>query len=188
MFVEKNYMKKYLIISDIHGDYESFSKIIDIYNKDKFKDILILGDLLYHGPRNPLPRHYDTKKVYELANQYKDNILMVKGNCDSEVDQMVLCFKIHNYKKVNLNGYNCLLVHGHHLDKLSKDELKNIDIVFYGHTHVHKIEKVDNTYFINPGSISLPKENQDKSYIIFNGNRIDIISLDGKILDSLLLD
>ncbi len=169
---------KYLICSDIHGSYEYLNKIIDIFNKNNFDKLIILGDILYHGPRNDLPCGYEPKKVVEVLNHYKDKIIAIKGNCDAEVDEMVLNFPLHNHKTITLNNKKCYLVHGQHLFfDVNKDKLKNIDIVFYGHYHVYKIENIHNVLYINPGSISLPKEKNNHSYIVFDNNQIEIRDL-----------
>lgn len=178
---------KYLLISDIHGSYFYLEKIINIFNKGNFDKLIILGDILYHGPRNDLPKGYEPKKVVSLLNQYKDKIIAIKGNCDAEVDEMVLDFPLHDKLILNLNDINTLLVHGQHL-KFDQDDIisNDIKIIFYGHYHVYKIENISNVFYINPGSISLPKEKINHTYIIFDDKNILIKDLlDDKTLEYL---
>ncbi len=121
-------MEKYLICSDIHGSELYFKKVYDYYKNNGYTKMIILGDLLYHGPRNDLPEGYHPKGIIPLVNEIKDEIIMVKGNCDAEVDQMVVSFHIYNKKKLVLFGKNVYLEHGHHLDK---NKFHIGDIIFY---------------------------------------------------------
>ena len=175
-------MKKYLICSDIHGSEPSFIKVYDYFINNNFDKLIILGDLLYHGPRNDLPEGYHPKGIIPLVNKLKDKIIMVKGNCEAEVDQMVLDFPIHNSKKMKINGKNVYLVHGHHLDKYH-NKYKSGDIVLYGHTHVSKSETINGIRFINPGSTSIPKENTKKSFLVLEGDILRLMDLDGNIIN-----
>ncbi|MBE6143633.1 MAG: phosphodiesterase [Erysipelotrichaceae bacterium] len=175
-------MKNYVICSDVHGSITTLRKVVDFFLINKFDKLIILGDLLYHGPRNNIPRGYNPKEVIKLLNPLKDKIVMVKGNCEAEVDQMVLDFKIHNKKKIMYNLKTIYLEHGHHLDKENSNYQKG-DIVFYGHTHVSKCERINGITFINPGSITLPKENTKKSFIALVNGRILLLDLNSKIID-----
>ena len=171
---------KYLIVSDIHGSISSTSFIVDKFNELNCDLILCLGDVLYHGPRNDLPNNYNPKEVIKLLNQYKDKIICVKGNCEAEVDQMVLDFKILDYYNATINNKNTHLEHGHHLDLYNG----NADIVLYGHTHIPVISRLDNCVQINPGSITIPKNNSNRSYAIWDNNNITIYDIDDNIVDS----
>ncbi|MDD6302314.1 MAG: phosphodiesterase [Bacillales bacterium] len=173
---------KYLICSDVHGSIDSFSKVVELFKSNNFDKLIILGDLLYHGPRNDIPFGYAPKEVIKLANSLKEKIIMVKGNCEAEVDQMVLDFHIFNKKKLVINKRNFYLVHGHHLDKYY-NEYKKDDVVLYGHTHVSKFEKINDVFYINPGSITLPKENTKKSCISLDNNVLMLMNLDGSIIE-----
>jgi putative phosphoesterase len=175
-------MKKYLICSDIHGCEPSFDKVIKYFNDNNFDIMLNLGDLLYHGPRNDLPEGYHPKGIIPRINQMKDKVIMVKGNCEAEVDQMVLDFHIFNSKKLRIGGKNVYLVHGHHLDK-NNNNYKPGDIVFYGHTHVSKYEVINGVKYINPGSTSIPKEGTKKSFIILVDGKLELLDLDGNVLE-----
>ena len=110
-------MKNYVICSDIHGSISTFKKVVDFFIMNKFDKLIILGDLLYHGPRNDIPKNYNPKEIIKLINPLKDKVIMVKGNCESEVDQMVLDFKIYNQRQIKYKNKILHLVHGHHLDK-----------------------------------------------------------------------
>lgn len=170
---------KYLIASDLHGNATYAQKVIDAFNKHH-ADILILGgDLLYHGPRNPLIEGYDPKKVVEILNPYQDKIIACRGNCDSEVDQMVLNFNIEN-TLVELfdNNRKIFISHGHHFnpDNLPVNMQAN-DIFIFGHIHVPKHYQVDGKFIINPGSTTLPKENSFHSYAILENDECDFYNL-----------
>lgn len=170
---------KYLILSDLHGSESAliFKNILD----DSFDKFIILGDVLYHGPRNDLPSDYNPKLLIKELNNIKDKIICIKGNCDAEVDEMVLNFKIQNSLDFVINGKKTHLEHGHHLDLYHGDA----EVVAYGHTHVHRLEKIDNVIYFNPGSIALPKENQEKSYAIWDNNVITIYSINNEVLKEL---
>ncbi len=173
---------KLMIISDIHGSYTNLKKIIDIYEEKKADKLIILGDILYHGPRNPLPVGYDPKKVTELLNQYKDKIIAVRGNCDSEVDQMVLDFDMMcTYTRIYLDNRCFFLTHGHHYDKEHMPYLNKGDVLLYGHYHIPMLEEKEGIYIVNPSSISLPKQGE-KSFIIYENNEITILTLDKKVV------
>ncbi len=160
---------KILIASDIHGDKYYARKIEEIINKEKVDKVILLGDFLYHGPRNDLPFDYDTMETAQTLNKYKDLIIAVRGNCDAEVDQMILDFDISSdYKIFEIDGLKLYLTHGHLNDMLPKREEDSI--LLNGHTHVYKLE--DN--YINPGSISIPKKTNNHTYIIYENRKFTI--------------
>ena len=173
---------KYLVFSDVHGAYDSIQKVINFYERNGIDRMLILGDLLYHGPRNDIPEGYAPKSVIATINPYRNVITMVKGNCDAEVDQMVLDFHIFNKKDLFINNRNVHLVHGHHLDKENNAYQKG-DIVFYGHTHISKYEIINGVRYINPGSTTIPKENTKKSFIVFDEKNITLYDIEGNKLE-----
>ncbi len=159
---------KLMIASDIHGSAYYCEKMIKRFYEEKADKLILLGDLLYHGPRNELPKEYDTKRVYELLNSIKDKILSVRGNCDSEVDQMVLEFPMMaDYIYANFEGVNIFVTHGHLFDEKNPPLLNKGDILLYGHFHVPVVREYENFVHINPGSLSLPKEESPNSYMIF---------------------
>ena len=159
---------KIMFASDIHGSYSSAQKIADAYEKEGAARLILLGDLLYHGPRNPLPKKYNPQAVAALLNAYKNDILCVRGNCDSEVDQMLLDFPIMaDYSLLSADGLDMFLTHGHLYNEQQLPPLKNGSIFISGHTHVPRAVKNGNYVFLNPGSASLPKEDFKKSYMIY---------------------
>ena len=169
---------KYLIVSDIHGGGVETKFIINKFEQEKCDYIICLGDVLYHGPRNDLPKTYAPKEVIALLNKYATKIVCVKGNCDAEVDQMVLNFEILDSYDSYLNGLDCHFEHGHHLDSYNG----NAQIVFTGHTHIPLCEQENGYLHINPGSITLPKNGSNKSYIIFEGHNIKCLDIDDNIV------
>ena len=154
---------KVMFISDLHGSYYWANRAIEKYHEEKADKLIILGDILYHGPRNNLPKDYAPKKVIEMLNSISDSILCVRGNCDCEVDQMVLNFPcLADYSVLDINGLFIYCTHGH----LEPVKLKMGDILLSGHTHIPAIEDRDGIIYMNPGSVSIPKENSPHSYMI----------------------
>lgn len=172
---------KYLIVSDIHGASDSAKTICEVFEKEKCDYILLLGDILYHGPRNDLPNNYCPKEVIKLLNNYSDKIIAIKGNCEAEVDSMVLSFKINDYLDMNINDLKCHLEHGHHLDLYNGD----CDIILYGHTHIPDNSTKNNIRYFNPGSITIPKNNTKRSYAIWDNHSIVLYDIDNNKLDEL---
>ena len=180
---------KLFIASDIHGDYDSASSLVDAYRSSGADKLILLGDILYHGPRNDLPTTYAPKKVIELLNPLKNELLCVRGNCDTEVDQMVLDFPIlADYALIELDGISIFATHGHKFSKDTPPPLKNGDILLCGHTHIPAAEKfgVDNLY-LNPGSVSIPKANSERSYIVYENREFLFYTLSGAVYDSYIL-
>lgn len=161
---------KWLIASDIHGSAYYCQKLIEAYKTENADKLLLLGDLLYHGPRNDLPKEYNPKQVLKMLNDIKSEILCVKGNCDGDVDQMVLEFPIlAEYAIISIDKNIIFATHGHKINVEHPPALKNGDILLYGHTHIPKCEKYDEFTYLNPGSVSIPKENSAHSYMTFDG-------------------
>lgn len=149
---------KIMIASDIHGFINYAEKLIDAYRKSDAKRLVLLGDLLYHGPRNDLAQGYNPKAVIELLNSVKNELLCVRGNCDTEVDQMVLDFPIMSDYAVMADGDRILyFTHGHKYGALNFPNIKEGDIIVQGHTHVPMCEERNGILCVNPGSVSLPK-------------------------------
>ncbi len=158
---------KLMIASDIHGSAFYCGKMIEAYKKEKADKLLLLGDLLYHGPRNELPKDYAPKKVIEMLNGIKDEIICVRGNCDTEVDQMVLEFPIMaEYCILYLDKRMIFATHGHKFNPENKPMLKKDDILLNGHTHIPKCDRTNDFIYMNPGSVSIPKESSAHSYMI----------------------
>ena len=177
---------KLLIASDIHGDFNSAKEVIDAFEAESCDKILLLGDILYHGPRNDLPDGYNPKAVIELLNSFSSKILAVRGNCDTEVDQMVLNFPIlADYCCLYLDGITVYATHGHVFNDTTPPPLCEGDILIHGHTHVPKcIEFGNKNYCLNPGSASIPKENSKKSYMIYENREFTLKDLDRNVIFS----
>lgn len=160
---------KLMIASDIHGSAYYCEKLLQAYDREGADKLLLLGDILYHGPRNDLPKEYAPKKVIELLNHRKDEILCVRGNCDTEVDQMVLEFPIlAEYCILYINGRMIFATHGHQFNIDTPPMLKKGDILLHGHTHVPKCQPFGDFIYMNPGSVSIPKEGSPNSYMIYD--------------------
>ena len=157
---------KYLIISDIHGDSERLKNVLA---KVSFDKLIILGDILYHGPRNDLPSGHNPKEVVSVLNEIKEKVIAVRGNCDANVDLMVLDFKINNHLSVTLNDTKFFLTHG---DVYNKDNLPfklGKYVMLYGHFHKNEVNNINKVKVINVGSLSIPKDNH-YSYSVFEDN------------------
>ena len=177
---------KILIISDIHGSSYYAEKIREINEKEKPDQIILLGDLYYHGPRNDLTQEYNPMKVAGVLNDLSEKIRAVRGNCDAEVDEMISDFKFEDCIQMELNGKNVYISHGH-IYNMDNIPVKQIEIMFYGHYHTGFIEEENGIIFANPGSISLPKNNTENSYMIFEKDKIILKNIDGKIIKEKLL-
>ena len=176
---------KYLIASDIHGSAYYCEKVLEAFEKEKADKLLLLGDILYHGPRNDLPREYAPKKVIEMLNSVKEKILCVRGNCDTEVDQMVLDFPVlAEYCLISYNNTMIFATHGHKFNTANLPPLSDGDILLHGHTHVPKCEKSGNITYINPGSVSIPKEESHHGYMTFEGGKFLWKDFGGKEIKS----
>lgn len=174
---------KYLIFSDLHGSTKSAEALIQIFLDEKCNQMICLGDVLYHGPRNDLPEFYNPKQVISILNPYAEHILCIQGNCDAEVDQMVLNFQLYKQKDIYLNGFLCHLEHGHHLE----EDKVLADIVLYGHTHIPQMDWIHQTLFLNPGSITLPKNHSKQSYMIWDEENVYLYDINKKLLNQINL-
>ncbi len=174
---------KLMFVSDIHGSAYYTQRIVDIYREEKADKMILLGDILYHGPRNDLPEGYEPRKVAELLNAMSKEILCVRGNCDSEVDQMVLDFPIMaDYMIMYLNGRMVFVTHGHIYNNDILPKLKDGDVLIHGHTHEKVMKDMGSHIFINPGSVSLPKDDDVHSYMIYEDGVFVIKSVDGEVI------
>lgn len=173
---------KLLVVSDIHGSAYYAEKIPEIFEKEKADKIIVLGDLYYHGPRNPLTKDYSPMKVAEILNSLKDRLEVIKGNCDAEVDEMISEFKFKEHLLLDVNNLKVYFTHGHknNMDNLPDEQ---IDMMVYGHFHTGFIVKKDGIIFANPGSISLPKDNTKNSYLILDKESIVLKDIDGNVID-----
>ena len=161
---------KFVIASDIHGSAYWCGKLMELIERENPDKILLLGDLLYHGPRNDLPRDYAPKQVIPMLSQHKDKILAVRGNCEAEVDQMVLPFPcLADYAIVLDGGITFYLTHGHHANPDHLPALEQGSIFLSGHTHVKMDEVRNGIRCVNPGSVSIPKDGTNSCMVWDNG-------------------
>ena len=172
---------KLMFASDIHGDYNCALATIEKYKEEKADQLILLGDILYHGPRNDLPSGYAPKQVIALLNEHKADLTCVRGNCDTEVDQMVLEFPIlADYMLIFERGHRFFITHGHHYNTQTPPLLNSGDLLIHGHTHVLTATPFgDGLTYLNPGSVSLPKENNPPSYMIYENGRFTIKDFEG---------
>ena len=174
---------KYFIASDIHGSEYYCKRMLQSYKNEKADKLVLLGDILYHGPRNDLPKDYAPKKVIELLNPLKNEILAVRGNCDTEVDQMVLSFPIlADYAIISEGERMIYITHGHNFNENNLPPLGEGDILLHGHTHVPKCTEHENYVYMNPGSVSIPKEESHHGYMILENGIFTWKDFDGNII------
>ncbi len=173
---------KLLIASDIHGSAYYCRKLLEAYEKERADKLVLLGDILYHGPRNDLPEEYAPKEVLALLNAQKEEILCVRGNCDTEVDQMVLEFPIlADYGFLYERGRMIFLTHGHIFHEGHLLMLKKGDILLHGHTHVPVCREHEQYVYMNPGSVSIPKEGSAHGYMLYEDGRFCWKALEGEV-------
>ena len=173
---------KLMIASDIHGAAGYCRALLDAFDRERADRLLLLGDILYHGPRNDLPDEYAPKQVLAMLNERRDRIFCVRGNCDTEVDQMVLQFPVlSDSAMIFADGHTLFLSHGHHFNPEALPPLKKGDVLINGHTHVPKAVVVDGIHCLNDGSATLPKENSPHTYMIYENGVFTIKDMDGNI-------
>ncbi len=173
---------KWMIASDLHGSASFTAELLAAFEREKPEKLLLLGDILYHGPRNDLPEGYDPKKVIDLLNPLADKILCVRGNCEAEVDQMVLDFPVMaDYCVLYEQGKMIFVTHGHLFSETQPPKLHKGDVLLTGHTHVPKCVEHDGWWYLNPGSVSIPKEESWHGYMILEDGTFLWKDLDGTI-------
>ena len=169
---------KLLIASDIHGSADYCRQLMEAVKKENPAKVLLLGDLLYHGPRNALPSEYAPKEVAEMLNSIKEKLICVRGNCDSEVDQMMLEFPVlADYAMLCVDGITIYAAHGHH----NFPALQPGEVVLSGHTHIPADSEKDGVRFMNPGSVSIPKEDSWHGYMVLENGQFLWKNLAGEI-------
>lgn len=174
---------KLMIASDIHGSAFYCKKLLETFKNEHADRILLLGDILYHGPRNDLPKDYAPKEVISMLNGISEHILCVRGNCDTEVDQMVLGFPVLSEQAlIFIDGTEMLAVHGHK----AFPAVKPGTFVLSGHTHIPKLEEKEGVIYMNPGSVSIPKENSHHGYMLFEQGEFLWKDFDGNIINQFL--
>lgn len=180
---------KLFVASDIHGSAYYCKKMLEACDREKAERILLLGDILYHGPRNDLPREYGPKEVIRMLNERKNQIYSVRGNCEAEVDQMVLEFPVlADYCLIPVGKRWVYATHGHIYNENHLPPMNPGDILLHGHTHVLKAERREGYLLLNPGSVSIPKENHAPSYGILEENCFTVKDLAGNKILSLDLE
>lgn len=179
---------KYLFASDIHGSAYYCRKLLDAFREEQAERLVLLGDLLYHGPRNDLPREYAPKEVIALLNEHKNKIYAVRGNCEAEVDQMVLEFPVMaDYCILSVDGRTFYATHGHIYNQHNLPPLQEGDILIHGHTHVLKAQQMDGYILLNPGSVSIPKEGNPATYAVLENSIFTIKDFDGNTVREMRL-
>ncbi len=173
---------KLVVASDIHGSAHWMGRLLDVCSTEGADRLLLLGDLLYHGPRNPLPFGYDPSATSDMLNAHASLITAVKGNCDAEVDEMVLDFALLESALIFNGVRNLVATHGHRFNEQHRPPLGESDVLLFGHTHLHHISADTNQLFINPGSVSLPKGGQENSYLVIDEKEATIKSFGGTVL------
>lgn len=159
---------KLMIASDIHGSALYCKQLLQAMEREQPDKLLLLGDLLYHGPRNDLPAEYAPKQVIAMLSEHKERILCVRGNCEAEVDQMVLPFPVlADYCWLYTDGLEIFATHGHHHNESNPPCFPNGSILLCGHTHIPVCRSHDHFTYMNPGSVSIPKENSAHSYMTY---------------------
>ena len=179
---------KYMFASDIHGSAYYCRKMLDAYKEEQADRLVLLGDLLYHGPRNDLPRDYAPKEVIPMLNSLKSEIFAVRGNCEAEVDQMVLDFPVMaDYCILAIDGRTFYATHGHIYNENNLPPLKDGDILIHGHTHVLRADQKENCIILNPGSASIPKEDNPRTYAVLEDRVFAIKTFDGDTIREMRL-
>lgn len=172
---------KIIIVSDIHGAFPPIYRVIEALLQTKADKLFLLGDILYHGPRNDLPLGYSPKDVFALLNKYSDKIVAVKGNCDAEVDRCVLDFDItQKFIEIEVDGKKWLLTHGD--DEKIISQTDKFDVILSGHTHVKTREFKNGCLMINPGSVSIPKDSLAPGYTLYESGKFTFFDLEGNLL------
>ena len=170
---------KLMIASDIHGSAKWCGRLVDAWRAEKPEKLILLGDLLYHGPRNDLPEDYAPKKVIAMLNAIAPELLCVRGNCEAEVDQMVLNFPVMaDYAVLYVDGHTIYMTHGHVHGEDNPPPLKDGDILLCGHTHVPVLHRHEHFTYVNPGSTSIPKNGSAHSYCILENGLLEWKDLD----------
>ncbi len=182
---------KLMFASDIHGSEPCCIKLLRLFEAERPEKLILLGDLLYHGPRNPLPEGYSPAAVSRLLNGIKSSLLCVRGNCDAEVDCAMLDFPIMaDYMTMWVGGKMFFCTHGHLFDSMNPDKMPFLEagsVAVSGHTHIFGAHKANGIFRINPGSVSLPKNGNPKSCAVYKDGYFEILDMEGKHLDGIII-
>jgi len=180
---------KIMIASDIHGSAFYCRELLAAFEKEHADKLLLLGDILYHGPRNDLPKEYAPKEVIAMLNGIKNRLLCVRGNCDTEVDQMVLEFPVlADYGVLYVGERMIYVTHGHVYNMTALPPLQAGDILLHGHTHIPAWTSFgEDNWYLNPGSVSIPKEGSAHGYMILEEKNLTWKTLSGEVYHSMNL-
>lgn len=171
---------KWMIASDLHGSAQCCRRLLEALQREDADRLILLGDLLYHGPRNDFPEEYDTRAVTALLNSVKHRLLCVRGNCDSEVDQMILEFPMQaDYALLNWEGLTLYATHGHLWNEDNPPLMTAGTVLLNGHFHLPAARSHDGWHYINPGSTSIPKDGSTGSYLILENRVFTWKDMDG---------
>ncbi|MBE6147521.1 MAG: phosphodiesterase [Firmicutes bacterium] len=177
---------KLLIISDIHGIKTNLDKIREVYIKEKCDKLVVLGDIYYIGPRNNMIPGYDINEVKKFLESFKEDIICLMGNCDSIIDKQITNFPmIPELEYIPLDGLNLYFTHGHTYNMDNYEKIIGNAVLIYGHLHIPFIKQSDNKYFINPGSISLPKDGNLPTYMIYENRKFTIYDIEDNLIEEL---
>lgn len=181
---------KLFFVSDLHGSLPATEQALALFEASGAQFLILLGDILSHGPRNPIPEGYNPPEVAERLNRFAEQIIAVRGNCDSEVDQMLLHFPImSDFVWVLLeSGQRLFLTHGHLYHKDKRPPLRGSDVLVHGHTHIPVAEQYDSCYIVNPGSMTFPRGGYQPSYALLEGKEMTVLSVAGDVLASCRID
>ncbi|MBR3144886.1 MAG: phosphodiesterase [Clostridia bacterium] len=172
---------KWIIASDIHGSAECCQKLLWHMKNEKADKLLLLGDILYHGPRNDLPNGWGPKSVIEQLNEISDKVISVRGNCDAEVDNALLNFSVtDDFVRLNFDGVGIFATHGHIYGPYSPPVLNKGDILLCGHSHIPALEMRGDYIYMNPGSVSLPRGGSERGFILYDNGTFFFKTLDGE--------
>lgn len=175
---------KLFIASDIHGSAKYCRQMLEAFEREGADKLVLLGDILYHGPRNPLPEEYSPAEVVEMLSAVKQKILCVRGNCDAEIDLSLLPFPVNDYTAVCTDGVNIYFSHGHR----DAPALSDGDVYITGHTHIpFNVLEPAGFHHLNPGSVALPKEESARGYILYENRKFSFKTLEGEYCDGLEL-
>lgn len=178
---------KYLIVSDIHGSLPRLKQVLDFYRREHYGLLIVLGDILNYGPRNGLPEGLDAQGIANSLNEMAEDIVAIRGNCDSEVDQMLLKFPMMaDYTILVDNGKRIFLTHGHIYNSANMPLCRH-DAIIYGHTHRWQLERDNDTIVCNTGSVTFPKGGDVATFATLDDGVLSIRQLDGTILRSMRL-
>lgn len=172
---------KIALFSDLHGSLEDLKSFKNCLNSHEVDKIYCLGDILYHGPRNNLPESYSPKDVVTEINDIKDKTTFIRGNCDSRVDETVLDVKMFDILEEDYGNLHFIFSHGDIIDTLDY-KIKSKTIICTGHTHVHNIRLHKGILFLNPGSLSIPKKNTVKSFMIIDNEEVKLLNLNNEVI------